>query len=162
MSHPWAQLGFRPRWSWAGWRLAWRALRRVVSVRLALWRSPHARVRAAFRRRLQRTEAAAPIRYADRDLARDPAALAWAVGAAARRVPKASCLTQAIALESLLAEAGEEARLRIGVARKPDGAFEAHAWVEHAGLVLIGDLPNLERFSVLPEGTAASGSSVTS
>lgn len=146
------RLGFEPRSSWAAWQLAWRALRRVIAVRLMLWRWSHSRVRAAFSRGRNGERTATPILVGDRDLAREPAALAWAVRATARRVPKASCLTQAIALESLLAEAGEVGTVRFGVARKPDGAFEAHAWVEHAGRILIGDLPDLERFAALPEG----------
>lgn len=111
-------------------------------------------MRAALLHSRRRERTATPILLGDRDLAREPEALAWAVRAAARRVLMASCLTQAIALESLLAEADEVGIVRFGVARKPDGAFEAHAWVEHAGRILIGDLPDLDRFAVLPEGTS--------
>lgn len=137
------------------WRLAWRALRHVVWIRVALWRWPYADVR----RRLDRRNARSSERRRADDVSRyaDPARLSWAVGAAARRVPSASCLTQALALEALLDEAGFEADVRIGVARRPDGSFEAHAWVEHAGRVLIGDQPGLDRFSVLPSGAKPLG-----
>lgn len=154
MSPARVRLGFEPRSSWAAWHLAWRAFRRVIAVRLMLWRRSQSQVRAALLHSRRRERTATPILLGDRDLAREPEALAWAVRAAARRVLMASCLTQAIALESLLAEADEVGIVRFGVARKPDGAFEAHAWVEHAGRILIGDLPDLDRFAVLPEGTS--------
>ena len=91
------------------------------------------------------------------DVARDADALAWAVRVAARRVPRASCLTQSLALETMLTLAGLPAETRIGVARKTDGAFEAHAWVVHQGRVLLGGLPDMDRFTELasadrPEG----------
>ena len=134
----------------AEWRLAWHAWRRVASIRLALWRSPYAAVRAQALRRAAHPAGLGGARA--QGLERDPEALAWAVGAAARRFPKASCLTQAIALEALLAEAGHPSAVRIGVARRTDGSFEAHAWVELDGRVLIGGLPDLERYAVLPAG----------
>lgn len=86
----------------------------------------------------------------DRDLARDPVALAWAVKTASRRFPKATCLTQALTLKVLLTQAAHPAVLRIGVARGVGCVFEAHAWVEADGNVLIGELPDLERFTPLP------------
>lgn len=135
----------------AEWRLAWRALRRVVWVRLALWRWPYAVVRA---RLVALRDARRGARSARLSMDREPAALAWAVRAAARRVPKASCLTQAVALESLLADAGIRAELLIGVARRADGSFEAHAWVEHDGRILIGGVPGMERFAVMPSGSS--------
>jgi hypothetical protein len=130
------------------WRLAWRALREVAWIRVALWRWPYARVRAGLAVRAARRATRAPAT----DPRADPDTLAWAVRAAARRVPSASCLTQALALQTLLGEVGIGADLRIGVARDPDGAFRAHAWLEHDGRVVIGHLPDLERYAVLPAG----------
>ncbi len=146
-SRPWSGRNVTRR-SRAEWRLAFRALLRVAWVRLALWRWPFASVRMrAARRRLGRT------RYnPERAAAADPYVLAWAVRAAAHRVPRASCLTQALALESLLADEGLTAEFRIGVARRADGSFEAHAWLERDGQVLIGGVPDLERFAVMPDG----------
>ena len=138
----------------AEWRLAWRALRRVAWVRLALWRWPYAEVRA---RLVALRDARRTVGPARPTAGREAAALAWAVRVAARRVPKASCLTQAVALESLLADAGMRAEVRIGVARGADGSFEAHAWVEHDGRVLIGGVPDMERFSVRPGGSSTLG-----
>ena len=149
--------GLVARRSPTAWRLAWRALRVVVWVRVALWRWPYARVRERLVRRRVASRRAPPLWAGDRDVAREPEALAWAVRAAARRVPRASCLTQALALDTLLTEADLDGIVRIGVARRPDGSFEAHAWVEHDGRVLIGGVPDLGRFSVLPSGTQPLG-----
>ena len=145
------------RQSFAEWRLAWRALRIVVWVRVALWRWPYARVLTRLELRRTKARPASALVSRGRDLARDPDALAWAVRAAARRVPKASCLTQALTLEALLAQAGHHGEIKIGVGRDEDGGFEAHAWLEHDGRILVGARPDLERFSVLAGGTKPPG-----
>src|SRR5689334_17084404 len=58
---------------------------------------------------------------------------AWAITAAARRVPGTRCLAWALALRGLLEQAGVASELRIGVASGGSGAITAHAWIEHAG-----------------------------
>ena len=75
--------------------------------------------------------------------------LAWAVSAASRRIPRATCLTQALALQSLLIAEGNEPMLRLGVAKTPAGDLEAHAWLEHEGRIVIGG-PQSARFTPLP------------
>lgn len=79
-------------------------------------------------------------RWLDRLAARLPAPpactrpeAAWAITAAARRVPAARCLEWALALRGLFAQAGIASELRFGVAADGAGAFRAHAWVEAAG-----------------------------
>jgi hypothetical protein len=63
----------------------------------------------------------------------------WAVNVASRVVPHATCLTQSLAAQILLARDGYPADLHLGVARA--GAhFEAHAWVECNGRVVIGNV----------------------
>jgi hypothetical protein len=74
----------------------------------------------------------------------------WAVKAASRYVPKATCLTQSLTAHCLLDRLGYPAKLQIGVARGKEGALEAHAWVEIEGETLIGSLPDLSRFSKFP------------
>ena len=49
-----------------------------------------------------------------------------------------SCLEKSLALRWLLAKQGIATDLRIGV-RKAGGKFEAHAWVEKGGRVLVSD-----------------------
>lgn len=64
--------------------------------------------------------------------------VAWAVEAASRRIPGTTCLPRAMAAHLLLGQRGQPSGLRLGVARKSDGALEAHAWVEVQGRVVIG------------------------
>jgi hypothetical protein len=64
--------------------------------------------------------------------------IAWAVRNAARLVPRASCLTQAIATQYLFARSGQRSQIRIGVARDPEGRLLAHAWLVSDGRVVIG------------------------
>jgi len=65
--------------------------------------------------------------------------VAWAVRAAARYVPAANCLPQAIVAKQLLEEHGYQPVLRIGVQRPNESGLKAHAWVDIAGRVVIGD-----------------------
>jgi len=74
--------------------------------------------------------------------------IAWAVAAAGRRVPGATCLVQALAAQVLLARHGHVAELRIGVARTTEG-IEAHAWLERDGEPIFGE-PDRLRHTVFP------------
>ena len=58
--------------------------------------------------------------------------VAAAVERAGRYVPGATCLSNAVALAWMLRRRGVEAAVRIGI--RTAGGFEAHAWVEAAGL----------------------------
>lgn len=66
-----------------------------------------------------------------------PVRVAYRIARVARWVPGASCLTQALAATSLLAWHGHASVVRYGVRTTPAG-LEAHAWVEHDGVVLVG------------------------
>ena len=98
----------------------------TAALRLALWTLPFRVVR---RLRWNRT----PV------LSRtsSPERVAWAVAAASRYVPKATCLVRALAGQALLARRGHPSRLCIGAA-KPEGRFEAHAWLEDDGRAILG------------------------
>lgn len=134
--------------SWLGRRLAlspgeWRLLARAFSltllVRGSLWVVPFRVLRRLLLPRRSPTPPTAPL---DR--------IVWAVAASARRVPDATCLTQALVAETLLRRAGHDATLHLGVARPAQGAgLEAHAWVESGGAVVVGD-GELDRFTRLP------------
>jgi hypothetical protein len=73
----------------------------------------------------------------------------WSIDVAARRIPRATCLTQAFAAALLLAANGHEPVLRVGVAKNDDGSLRAHAWVESDGRTVLGD-PHSEAFVALP------------
>jgi hypothetical protein len=99
----------------------------TAAVRTALW-TVH------FRRLKRIVDACRPSksfagRYGDLQIGR-------AVRLASRYVPQATCLTQALTAQMLLNWAGIEAKTLIGVRRNEK--FEAHAWVECGGRVLVG------------------------
>ncbi|MFZ5475953.1 MAG: lasso peptide biosynthesis B2 protein [Myxococcota bacterium] len=100
-----------------------RAALTLLRVRLRLWRDPAVRP--------------APVVGAPRGEAAD---VARAVKRWARFVPGATCLVQAVATQELLARRGHAAEIRLGVTRD-GGALRAHAWVEAAGVVLVGGGP---------------------
>jgi hypothetical protein len=80
-----------------------------------------------------------------------PLNVRWAIKHAERVIPDATCLPQAVTAEALLTRAGHPVALRIGVTKREDGRFEAHAWAESGGRIVIGDLPwGLGEFSHLP------------
>jgi hypothetical protein len=62
----------------------------------------------------------------------------WAVRSASRGVPRATCLTQALALNQLLASEDYPCVLHIGVSND-GGGFAAHAWVELHGIPLLSN-----------------------
>jgi hypothetical protein len=67
-----------------------------------------------------------------------PARIGYLVAAAATRIPRTTCLPRALATRILLGRHGHAAELRIGVDKDHNGGFEAHAWVEAEGKVVIG------------------------
>jgi hypothetical protein len=72
------------------------------------------------------------------------------IRSAARLVPRASCLTQALAGQLLLASNGIRSDLRIGVCRSDPGGLAAHAWVEVDGVVVLGGGEH-QKFVRLPQ-----------
>jgi hypothetical protein len=66
--------------------------------------------------------------------------IAWAVRAAGRFIPGGTnCLVRALATQSLLGQYSYHSELRIGVRKAEDGGLAAHAWLESAGAVVIGE-----------------------
>jgi Transglutaminase-like superfamily len=122
-----------------------RAASTVVLVRVALTILPFRWLRALVRKERHRGK---PGRHSPEELAR-------AVARVSRRVPRATCLTQALALQSLLTRDGHVGTLRIGVA-KDHGRLRAHAWVENEHGILIG---GEEAARFLPLGSAQSARS---
>lgn len=62
----------------------------------------------------------------------------WAVQAASRWLPAATCLVQALAAVRLLESAGYPASLTIGTAKTSGGELAAHAWVIYRDEVVLG------------------------
>ena len=65
------------------------------------------------------------------------ARVAWAISNAARLVPRATCVTQALAARILLARRGLASEVCYGVGRR-QGRIIAHAWLESGGRVIVG------------------------
>jgi uncharacterized membrane protein YecN with MAPEG domain len=73
-----------------------------------------------------------------------------AVGRASRFVPQASCLTQALAAQFILARAGLPSQVRVGVAIHDQGKFVAHAWLIRDGRVVMGGTAEeIQRYATL-------------
>ena len=65
--------------------------------------------------------------------------IGWAVSAAAGRLPGTHrCLPQALAAQMLLRWYGAPSRIRIGVAKDSFDRFQAHAWLESGGKIVVG------------------------
>jgi hypothetical protein len=130
-------------------RILYRALPLVAAVRLALWLVP---TRLLFRY---------ASRWADRARVNPSQGrptkyyVTWAIRVAARRVPGASCLTQALAGQILLGYYGHVSEICVGVARDGRQSLRAHAWVEVDGDVLIGNRRDLDRYARFPAMSAA-------
>lgn len=108
------------------WRLSREALALVLQVRWRLWRTPFSQLHAQWRAEVQGAldEAAARGLGHSADQAPDQSRRieVWdcshAVTRTAHPVPLASCLTQAMALQMLLARRGHECAVCIGVERR--------------------------------------------
>jgi hypothetical protein len=131
------------------------AFRRLVVWRLRLWLLPVRvlRERARVSARNVRTPYSGTGLHACSAGPRASSTLsvervAWAVEVAARYVPGATCLTQALAAQSLLSRGGHRSELHIGVAKGPGNEFGAHAWVQCEDRIVIGGA-NLDRYTPL-------------
>jgi len=74
------------------------------------------------------------------------------VSAASRLIPHATCLTQAVSAQFLLARAGHPSEVQIGVRRDENGKLAAHAWVTSGERILLGGTESeLQRYQRLTE-----------
>jgi hypothetical protein len=124
-------------------RLLIRCASVLVAMQLGLWiltvRRLHAFVTGAPRRR--RTTSAARRHSPER--------IEWAVRTAARYLPGATCLPQALAAQYMLVSAGHPAMLRIGFAASKGHELAGHAWVESDGPIVL-DGSDRMRYVPLP------------
>ena len=104
----------------------------VVGARLCLSVLPFPLLRRCWDRLMRAAAAAPPV------TAGSPVEVGRAVTRASRLVPGATCLTQALAAQLLLAAARRHGALHVGVARDERGRLIAHAWVESDGRVVVG------------------------
>jgi hypothetical protein len=126
------------------WKLFCRAYVLVWLIRIALWFLP-------FEPLYKWTIQFRKGRTGDRPLdTRSVYKVVWAVSAAARRVPQATCLTQALATQIMLGRRGHRASLQLGIMKSKAGKFDAHAWVERDGRILIGMNDTFSQLTRLP------------
>jgi hypothetical protein len=79
---------------------------------------------------------------------------AWAVEAAARRMPlRAVCIQKGLALQRMLRRRGFDAKLHYGARNEPrPGKLHAHVWVSVDGEVVMGgsERPDFAELAVFP------------
>jgi hypothetical protein len=113
----------------------------VVTFRVALWTLPLRFVWELARR------GARPRKH--RAGADEVLRVNRAISRAARLVPQATCLTQALTMHTLLGRRGIVTQLRIGVTKEPNGRLLAHAWLERDGATLM-TTENLDNYRPFP------------
>lgn len=92
-----------------------------------------------------------PQHAANDDVLQEVETAAWAIAAAAARVPwRSDCLLQAMAAADWLCELSAQWEFCLGVRRTETGQLEAHAWLKSHDRVVTGNLPDLETFALLP------------
>lgn len=121
-------------------RLLFRAAIVLAGCRLAVWLLPLPL--------LGRGLAAMASWYRHPTTAANDEKLVWAIAAAGPALG-ATCLPQAMAAYWILARNGRQPILQVGVRKSGAGIVSAHAWVEHAGRVLIGGRPDLASYAPL-------------
>ena len=109
----------------------------VGAIRVALWLFPFSTVQRLASRASGNAHQSHPVKR-----------VVWAVRAVSRCVPAATCLTQAMAAQFLLARSGYASRVQIGVAKDNVRGFEAHAWLVHEESILLGGA-SADRYTTL-------------
>ena len=113
----------------------------VLAIRVVLWVVPAELVRGL-----------SPWNSAEKDASagqgdwHEITSIVRAVKAASRFVPKATCLTQALAASWLIRRHGQSSDLVIGVAKDDRSQLIAHAWLEKDGRIILGKHPEQGRF----------------
>jgi hypothetical protein len=82
--------------------------------------------------------------------------IAWAAATAARYIPGAACLTQALTAQYLFSKEGYQTKLEIGV-RRVEREIQAHAWVERDGEVIAGSRDEDLSYTVLQSDSSHAG-----
>ncbi len=112
----------------------------------------------ALQRLLEGRTGIRPRRAETDEVVRDE--VAWAVRVSSRFIPGATCLPQTLAVQALLKWRGYSAptRIRIGVAKRDEGALAAHAWVENHEQIVIYDPEDRSQYTSLPPLESIDGS----
>lgn len=124
----------------AAWVCSW-----LIHIRLALaFRSFHTVIAIVS------SHAKRPAPYLSKRVSLADIAI-W-VDRSARLLPGSyTCLPKALTAYLLYRRLGMRPILRVGARREDDGEFQAHAWVELNGAVVIGKLPSLGQYRVFEQ-----------
>lgn len=98
----------------------------MFRIRLMVWIMPFSRIQRSL----------TGVSTIKRDI--PVSKLVWSVKVVSNYVPRTTCLTNALTGYCLLSQHGYPSLVKIGVGRSAEGEFEAHAWLEHGGNVVIG------------------------
>ncbi len=109
-------------------RLMVRALTTVARIRVALW----AKRFASIRSQIVDLEATAPAALDDLRQ------IAWSVTATAKLVPQATCLTQALAGQTLLAQRGLASTVQLSISQNTGTDLRPHAWLLSDDIIVLG------------------------
>src|SRR5579871_5632886 len=116
-------------------RLFFRIFAMLVRVRVALWARPFQQVRE-----MAEAWGGGAVEPPEKRLSAFD--LTSLITVAACYIPRATCLTQALVAQAILRQHGYSPQFKIGVGRNDAKNFQAHAWIELDGKVVIGELPN--------------------
>ncbi len=72
------------------------------------------------------------------------------VAIASRYVPFSTCLSRALTGKVLCHEKGYVTTVHVGVTKNDVDGFEAHAWLTFQGIMILGDIPGIDRFKEMP------------
>jgi hypothetical protein len=100
----------------------------MITIRLKLYLIPFKRIQRSMERSNNKTKNNIPVHK-----------LIWAVQTISNYIPQATCLTKALTAQKLLKKYGYSSQIKIGVGKNINGEFEAHAWVEYDGKVVVGE-----------------------
>jgi len=82
--------------------------------------------------------------------------IVWAINLCTKYMPGgAKCLARALTAQHLLHWQGYPFEIVIGVAKGDRNQLEAHAWVKSENQIVVGWLPDLERYRPLGNGPTA-------
>ena len=114
--------------SWKDQRLLFEALFVMIKVRLMLWVMSFYSIQKSF----SKIEVSSKR---DRTICE----LKWSIKIVSQQMPRSTCLTNALSGYILLSKHGYASLIKIGVGKSIDDEFEAHAWLEYDGNVIIGE-----------------------
>ena len=137
MTFPLSQLPRSERW------LLLRVALLLAGLRLALWCLPFSLIRRLLTHPILVVAFGPPVDGVP------VGRLVWAIEAASRRIPRATCLVQSLALQFVLTRAGHASCLQIGVANDDVRGFQAHAWVDCEGVIQLNRRADVAGYRVL-------------